>query len=147
GEQTDDLVLARKVVARLAGVALTTGAAAELVVDPSRLVSLRAEDVKAAELAHALGELDVDAATRHVGRDRDRADLAGVLDDLRRALVLLRVQDAVLDPAALQQLREELGGLDVDRADEDGLARLVALDDVLDHGVELRFLRLEDQGS
>ena len=48
-------------------------------------------------------------------------------------------------PAARQQLREVLGGLDRDRADEDGLALLVALLDVLDDRVELRFLRLEDE--
>ena len=48
------------------------------------------------------------------------------------------------DPAASQHLREVFGGLDRDRADEDGLARLVALRDVLEHGGELRFDGLED---
>ena len=71
--------------------------------------------------------------------------LARVLDDLALALVLLRVQDVVRDALALQELREVLGGLDGDRADEDGLARLVALDDVVEHGGELRLRRLEDE--
>ena len=53
GEQADEVVLAGEVEARLAGVALAAGAAAELVVDAARLVALGAEDVQAAELAHA----------------------------------------------------------------------------------------------
>ena len=47
--------------------------------------------------------------------------------------------------AALHQLREVLGRLDGDRADEDGLAGLVPLLDVVDHGRELRLFRLEDE--
>ncbi len=93
---------------------------------------------------HALAELDVDASPGHVRRDRDRARLPGVLDDLALALVLLRVQDVVRDALARQQLREVLGRLDRDRADEHRLARLVALDDVVEHGGELRLGRLED---
>ena len=50
GEEADEVVLAGEVEARLAGVALAAGAAAELVVDPPRLVALGAEDVEAAEL-------------------------------------------------------------------------------------------------
>ena len=50
-EQAHELVLAGEVEARLAGVALAAGAAAELVVDAARLVALGAEDVEAAELA------------------------------------------------------------------------------------------------
>ena len=59
--------------------------------------------------------------------------------------MLLRVQHVVRDAAPREQLGEVLGGLDGDRADEDGLARLVALDDVLGHRVPLRVLRLEDE--
>src|SRR5918994_1719837 len=145
GEQADDLILAGEVIAGLAVVALAARAAAQLVVDAARLVALSAEDVEAAEIADAFAELDVDATAGHVRRDRDGADLAGVLDDLGLALVLLRIQDVVRDAAALEPLRQMFGGLDVDRADENGLAGLVALDDVLDDGVELRVLRLEDQ--
>ena len=59
--------------------------------------------------------------------------------------MLLRVQHVVRDPATLEQLGEVLGRLDRDRADEDRLPFLVALDDVLDHRVPLRVLRLEDE--
>ena len=51
GEQAHELVLEREVEAALAGVALTAGAAAQLVVDAAALVALGAEHVEAAELA------------------------------------------------------------------------------------------------
>ena len=69
----------------------------------------------------------------------------GLRDDHRFLLVVLRVQDVVLDPAAVEQRRELLGLLDRDRADEDRLALLVTLDDILDDRVPLRVLALVDQ--
>ena len=48
------------------------------------------------------------------------------------------------DALARQELRQVLRRLDGDRADEDRLAGLVPLDDVLEHGCELRLGRLED---
>src|SRR5262249_9099604 len=95
-EEADEVVLAGEVEGRRAGAALAAGAAAELVVDAARLVPLGAEDVETAELDDAGAELDVDAASRHVRGDGDRAALARVLDDLGLARVLLRVEDVVL---------------------------------------------------
>ena len=129
-EQADEVVQAGEVEARLARVALTAGAAAELVVDPARLVALGAEHVQPAELEDALAELDVDAAAGHVRRDRDRALLARPLDDPGLLLVLLRVEDVVRDSLPLEQLREVLGDLDRDRAHEHRLADLVPFLDV-----------------
>ena len=54
GEQAHEVVLGREVEARLAGVALAAGAAAQLVVDAARLVALGAEDEQPAELLHLL---------------------------------------------------------------------------------------------
>ena len=56
-EQAHQLVLERQVEAALAGVALAAGPAAKLVVDAAALMALGAEDVQAAELAHAVAEL------------------------------------------------------------------------------------------
>src|SRR4029079_4031372 len=138
GKETDEIVLAGEVEARLTGVALAAGAAAELVVDPARLVALGAEDVETAELAHALAELDVDAAAGHVRRDRDRARLARLLNDPGLLLVLLRVEDVVRDALPLEQLGKVLRDLDRDRPDEHRLALFVALLDVRDRGGVLR---------
>ena len=49
--------------------------------------------------------------------------------------VLLGVEDRVRDTALLQLPGQVLGLLDRDRADQDRLALLVPLDDVLDDGV------------
>src|SRR6185436_19585151 len=116
----------------LARVALPARPSTQLVVDPAGLVTLRAEHVEAAELANAVSQLDVDASTGHVRRDRDCAGLAGVLDDLGLSLVLLRVEDVVRNAVPLEQLRQELRDLDRDRAHEDRLPLVVALPDVAD---------------
>ena len=71
------------VEARAAGVALTAGTSAQLVVDAPRLVALGADDVQAADVGDAFAEHDVDAAAGHVGGDGHRAVLSGILDDLR----------------------------------------------------------------
>src|SRR5262249_44846364 len=103
------------------------------------------EHIEPAELEHAVAELDVDAAARHVRRDRHGADLARILDDLGLARVLLRVQDVVLDALPREQLREVLRRLDRDRADEHGLALVVAFLDVAGDRLELAVFRLEDE--
>ena len=54
GEEAHEVVLGGEEEARLAGVALAAGAAAQLVVDPARLVALGADDVQAAGLQHLL---------------------------------------------------------------------------------------------
>ena len=62
-------------------------------------------------------------------------------DDLGFLLVELGVQDDVGNPALLQELREPLGLLDRDRADEDRLALVAQLDDLVGDGVVLLALR------
>ena len=108
-------------------------------------MALGADDVQAAVGGDARAELDVGAASGHVRGDRDRAGLPGARDDRRLALVLLRVQHLVLHAAALQQIREVLGVLDRDRADEDRALLAVALQHVLDHRLELLALRAVDE--
>ena len=61
------------------------------------------------------------------------------------ALVVLRVQGLVLDTALVQKAGQTLGALDRDRADQAGLARLVARRNVVGDGVELRVDRTIDQ--
>ena len=101
------------------------------------------------EVGEVLGvaaELDVDAAAGHVGGDGDRAGLAGLGDDLALALGVLGlgVEHRVRDALALELLGEQLGDLDGDGADEDRLAVLVALLDLLGDRVPLAVLGLVD---
>ena len=59
--------------------------------------------------------------------------------------MLLGVQHLVRDALLRELAREPLRLLDRDRADQHGLALLVALGDVVDRGRELRLLRLVDE--
>ena len=90
-------------------------------------------------------EQDVDAAAGHVGGDGDAAEAAGLGDDVRLPLVLLRVQHLVRDPALLEHAAEQLRLLDRDRADQHRLALGVAFGDVVGDGVELGHLGLVDE--
>ena len=104
----------------------------------------------AAHLAggHRLGvaaEDDVDASARHVRRDGDRAGSPRLGDDLGLSEVLLRVQHLVGHAALVEEPREVLGLGDRGGADEDRLAAVPPLDDVIDDGLELRVLGLVDE--
>ena len=157
-EQTHDVVLQGKIELRLAGVSLTAGAAAQLIINTARFVALGTDDEKAACVSHelcllvdlhlifgvgllirsscgedfgvvrfgkgvglcdelvgktllfevALGhelcvaaEHDIRAAACHVGRDRDRAEMAGLRNDLGFLFVVLGVQDVMRNSLAL----------------------------------------------
>ena len=60
-EETHDIVRQRKEEAALAGVALTAGTAAQLVIDTAGLVALGAEDEQAADGAHLSASASVSA--------------------------------------------------------------------------------------
>ena len=103
-KEAHQVVLQREEELRRAGIALTPRTAAQLVVDAPRLVPLRADDVESAERLHALAELDVRAAPRHIRRDRDRTLLPRVRDDLGFLLVELGVEDDVRDAVLLEDM-------------------------------------------
>jgi hypothetical protein len=90
-------------------------------------------------------EHDVGTAAGHVGGDGDRLRAAGLGDDMRLALVLLGVEHFVRDAGGGELVGEQFRGLDRGGADQRRLAALVAVLDVLDHGVELRFLGQVDE--
>ena len=120
GEQAHEVVLGGQEEARLAGVALAAGAAAQLVVDAARLVALGADDEQAAGLDDLLAVL-LDA-------------LLDLRQHLLEALVVVGVAGLQAELGELEA-REVLGvaaELDVDAAaghvrgdrDRAGLARL-----------------------
>ncbi len=128
-----------------ARVALAGAAAAQLAVDAARFVALGAEHEEAAELGHAFAQLDVRAASRHVGGDGDGAALAGEGDDLGFPLVVLGVEHLMGDAGVLEHAGEGLRGFDARRADEDGLAMGVQFADLGDDGVVLLAAALVDE--
>ena len=88
---------------------------------------------------------NVGTTTGHVRGHRDRALATSHRDDLGLAGVLLGVEHLVRDVLLLEHLREQLGLFDRGGTDEDGLAGLVTLDNVLDDRVELALLRRVDE--
>ena len=143
-EEPHQRILERDEELARTGVALTRTAAAQLAVDSPRLVAFRADDVQTAEVGHALAELDVRAAPRHVRRDRHRAAHAGERDDLRLAGVVLRVQHLVRNARNLQHPRQDFGSVDRHRAEQHGLPLLVPLRHVGDDRLELLALGAVD---
>ncbi len=83
-------------------------------------------------------EPDVGAAAGHLGRDRDRAELAGLGDHRGLLGVVLGVEHHRGNPAALQPLVQLFGFGDVAGADQHRLSGLVHLDDVGDDRVVFR---------
>ena len=99
-------------------------------------------------VGHDLGvaaKEDVGAAAGHVRGDGHGAHAARLRDDVRLALVVLRVQRLVLDAALVEQAREALGAFDGHGADEARLSRGMALGHVVGHGVELGVHRAVDE--
>ena len=78
-------------------------------------------------------ELNVSAATSHVGGDGHRIQLARIGHDLGLLLVLPRVQHVVNDPCGFQQSRQEFRLFNRGGADQNRLALLVRLLDRLHH--------------
>src|SRR5215217_1521661 len=135
--EPEQIVLEREVESRPARVPLSPGAAAELVVDPARFVSLGPHDIEPPKLRNPPAKLDVGTSTGHVRSDSNRAPLAGLRDDLCLPLVLLSIKDVVLYAAPLEECRDVLRYFDRNGAHQDRLALLVALNDVLYNRVVL----------
>ena len=93
---------------------------------------------------HAFAQDDVGAAAGHVGGDGHHALLPGLGHDLRLFFVLLGVQNLVLDALPFQQLAQVFRFFDGDGAHQNRLAPVVAVLDVLHHGLEFFRLGLVD---
>ncbi len=167
-EDAHQVVFEREVEFRAARVALTAGAAAQLIVDAAAFVAFGADHVETARferelflrldvalhfgnLARALSvvldagrfigeahveiaaELDVGAATGHVGRNRHAAGHARLRHDMGFLLVVARVQHLVLHLLLFQKFGKRLGFLDRGGADEYGLSARRAVLDLDDH--------------
>ncbi len=146
-----------------ARVTLTTGTAAQLVVDTTGFVTLGADNVQTTGGQHRivthlpggfqlgnllagrvlqLGDLclpvtaqhDVGTTTGHVGGDGDRTCLTGLGNDLRFHGVELGVQHLVRDLLLGQDAGEQLGVLDRDGTNQYRLAALHTLTDIFDDG-------------
>ena len=140
----DDVVLPAREEHRRPRIALATGAAAQLVVQPLGVMAAGADDVQAAQFGDPVvvgfvgpAEPDVGAAPGHLGGHRDRAVRAGLGDHLRLLGVVLRVEHHGGHAAAHQPLVQLFGLGHVAGADQHRLTGLVHLGDVIDDRVVL----------
>ena len=143
-EQAHQIILKRNKKVRRTRIALARAATAQLAVNAARFVTLGAEHVQTTNSRHALAELDVGAATRHVRGDGDGPALAGAGDDFRLLLVILGVEDGVNQTFLLEHPREHFARLDGNRADEHRTALQVQFLDFLDDRVEFFAARFID---
>ncbi len=142
-EQTHQIVLQRNIESRFAGIALTAGTAAQLVVNSSGLVPFCADDLQAARFLCRLVQLDVRAAACHVRCNGHRAVLTGLGNNLCLQLVILRIEDVVRNAFLAQHPGYQLRGLNGNGAHEDRLALFVCFLDGFHNGCELLALGLE----
>src|SRR5918992_5327801 len=137
-EQPHQVVLGREVEAGLARVALAAGAAAQLVVDPARLVALGAEDEEAAGLHDLLAVLD--DAGLHLREELVPGLVPFLGAQLQAALGELELREVLLVPAQLDvhAAASHVGG-DRDRE------RLPGLGDDLALALRVLGLRVQDR--
>ncbi len=67
-------------------------------------MTFRADDGKTACCFDLVGEFDVRATTRHIGRDSDSTFLTSLCDDISLFLVQLGIQHLVRDLTQFQHL-------------------------------------------
>ena len=144
-EQTHQIILKRNVEAGLARVSLSSGTAAQLVVNTSGLMALCADDLQTAGCPRLIVQLDIGTTTGHIRRDRNGIVYTGIGNDLRFHFMELSVQDIVLNARSLEHLREKLGYLDRDRADQNRLSLGVSLFDCFNNRLVLFSLGLVDR--
>ena len=90
-------------------------------------------------------EQNVGTAASHVRRDGHSAQAARLRDDMRLALVVLRVQGLVGNAALVEQTRELLGAFNRNGANQTRLAGRMAFLHVIGHGLIFRLDRAVHQ--
>src|ERR1700761_2869609 len=84
---------------------------------------------------------NVGAATRHICGNGDHAETSGLRNNLRFALVELRIQHDMAHAFALQDIRKTLRFLNGSSTDQNRLARFIQLSDAVRDCIVLFFLR------
>src|SRR4051794_1677585 len=86
-------ILERQDRLRATRLPLACASSHKLAINASCVVALRQDHKEPAAFGYSRAEANVDAASGHVGGDRDATDLAGLGDDLRLVCILSRVED------------------------------------------------------
>ena len=131
---------------RGAGLTLAGATAGQLEIDAPRFFHFQANDMQSPQLGDTRTQIDVGAASRHVGGDGDSAPLSRLGDDGGFLRVLPGVEDAMGNAGGLEQGREFLAVSDGARSDENGLAPVTQFRDLPDHRPELGLFRGKNPG-
>ena len=126
-------------------VSLTSGTSTQLIIDTSGLMTLGTDDLQSAQLLNAFTQLDIRTTAGHVRCDGDMSHQTCIRDDLSLELMELGIQHLMLHALLLQQLGQFFGRIDIYRTDQHRLTLLVGLNHILDDGVQLLLLGLEDR--
>ena len=96
-EQPHEVVFQRNIKLGNTRISLTAGTTAQLVVDSSGFMTLRADNPQSAGSSCLVVQLDIGTTTRHIGGNGDRSMLTRLLNDLRFQFVEFGIQDVMLD--------------------------------------------------
>ncbi len=89
-------------------------------------------------------EQDIGSAPGHVGGNGNGTATSGLGDNLRFALMMLGIEDIVRDAPLFKHLGQRFGLFDGDRAHQNGLPRLMTLNDILNGRFEFFHLTFID---
>ena len=102
-KEAHEVVFERNKELRRSGVALASGASAQLAVDAARIVALSSDNGETTCGLGLGGQLDVGSAAGHVGGDGHGSGTPGFGDDVGLLLVQLGVQHLVRNLADVQR--------------------------------------------
>ena len=138
-------IFQRDIEAGEARIALTAASSAQLIVDTAGLMTFTAQYGQTTQRARFLAQLDIGTTAGHIGRDRHRADLSGLRDDLSLSRMVLRIQHLMRDMHLSEHAADQLTGLDRDRADQHRLPFLMQFLDLVCQCLELQLLGRKDR--
>ena len=89
-------------------------------------------------------EHNIGTAPRHIRGDRNSAELTGLRDDLRLALMILGIEHIVRNTCSLEHFGKQFALFNADRAHKYGLTGIVTFLDLLDNMLVFCSFRLEN---
>ena len=138
-EETHQVILQRNEELGLSGIALSSGTSTELIINTSRFMTFRTDDVKSSGCSCLFIELDIRTTTCHVRRNRYRPMYTGFRNDGRFLLMELRIQNIVLNAPSLQLIGKQFGSFNRNGTHENRCPGFMNCFNLIHYGIELFF--------
>ena len=100
-KQTHQIILQGNVEAGFTRISLTSGTAAQLIIDTSGLMAFGSNELKTAQFSGNLIKLDISTTAGHIGSDGNRTVNTSIGYNLRLQLMELRIQNLMRNAAFL----------------------------------------------